>query len=50
MLDFTRTETWRSVTNLGTAPVPLPAGEVHLSSAPLPDDGTLPPDTTVWLG
>ncbi|MFF8998141.1 glycoside hydrolase family 13 protein [Streptomyces achromogenes] len=49
VLDFTRTEAWRSVTNLGTGPVPLPAGEVLLSSTPLPGDGVLPPDTTVWL-
>ncbi|MFF5439948.1 glycoside hydrolase family 13 protein [Streptomyces achromogenes] len=49
VLDFTRTEVWRSVTNLGTGPVPLPPGEVLLSSTPLPGDGVLPPDTTVWL-
>ncbi|GGR67466.1 MULTISPECIES: glycoside hydrolase family 13 protein [Streptomyces] len=49
VLDFARTETWRSVTNLGTEPVPLPPGEVLLSSAPLPGGGVLPPDTTVWL-
>ncbi len=36
--------------NMGTFPVPLPPGEVLLGSAPLPDDGTLPADTTVWLG
>ncbi|MFI0228839.1 glycoside hydrolase family 13 protein [Streptomyces sp. NPDC017086] len=49
VLDFRRTDAWRCVTNLGAAPVPLPAGEVLLSSAPLPAAGTLPPDTTVWL-
>ncbi|KUN26950.1 alpha-amylase [Streptomyces corchorusii] len=49
VLDFGRTETWRNVTNLGTEPVPLPPGEVLLSSGPLPQDRTLPPDTTVWL-
>ncbi|MFF8729142.1 glycoside hydrolase family 13 protein [Streptomyces sp. NPDC015171] len=49
VLDFARTETWRNVTNLGTGPVPLPPGEVLLSSGPLPDGGSLPPDTTVWL-
>jgi alpha-glucosidase len=37
------------VTNLSGAAVPLPAGEVLLSSAPL-EDGQLGPDTTVWLG
>ncbi|MFH9086770.1 glycoside hydrolase family 13 protein [Streptomyces sp. NPDC017673] len=49
VLDFGRTETWRNVTNLGTEPVPLPPGEVLLSSAPLPEGRVLPPDTTVWL-
>jgi glycosidase len=34
--------------NTGSAPVPLPPGELLLSSAPLVDD-QLPPDTTAWL-
>ncbi|MFF5145405.1 alpha-amylase family glycosyl hydrolase [Streptomyces sp. NPDC013157] len=50
VLHFARTEGWRCVTNLSDAPVPLPPGEVLLASVPLPHDGTLPPDTTVWLG
>ncbi|MFF7970640.1 alpha-amylase family glycosyl hydrolase [Streptomyces sp. NPDC007905] len=49
VLDFTRTETWRCVTSLGAEPLPLPPGEVLLASAPLPEEGVLPPDTTVWL-
>ncbi|MEU0050067.1 glycoside hydrolase family 13 protein [Streptomyces sp. NPDC006309] len=49
VLDFTRGDAWRCVTNLGAGPVPLPPGEVLLSSAPLPGGGGLPPDTTVWL-
>ncbi|MFF8861818.1 alpha-amylase family glycosyl hydrolase [Streptomyces sp. NPDC015139] len=49
VLDFTRTEAWRCVTNTTTALVPLPAGEVLLSSTRLPGSGTLPPDATVWL-
>ncbi|MEW2285101.1 glycoside hydrolase family 13 protein [Streptomyces sp. NPDC047841] len=49
VLDFGRTETWRNVTNLGGEPVPLPPGEVLLSSGPLPEGRVLPPDTTVWL-
>ncbi|MEU0332443.1 glycoside hydrolase family 13 protein [Streptomyces sp. NPDC006193] len=49
VLDFTRGDTWRNVTNLGAAPVPLPPGEVLLASAPLPGGSLLPPDTTVWL-
>ncbi|MFF7751978.1 alpha-amylase family glycosyl hydrolase [Streptomyces sp. NPDC007971] len=49
VLDFARTDTWRCVTNLTTRPVPLPPGEVLLSSTPSAPAGTLPPDTTVWL-
>ncbi len=33
--------------NAGTAPVALPAGEVLIASGPI--DGTLPPDTAVWI-
>jgi alpha-glucosidase len=36
------------VVNFGLEPLPLPAGDVALTSGPL-DDGTLPRDTTVWL-
>ncbi|MDW4904799.1 glycoside hydrolase family 13 protein [Streptomyces sp. ADMS] len=50
VLDFTRTDGWRCVTNLSDAPVPLPPGGVLLSSAPLEPGGDLAPDTTVWLG
>ncbi|MFB7332354.1 glycoside hydrolase family 13 protein [Streptomyces adustus] len=46
---FARSGSWRCVTNLSDAPVPLPPGEVLLSSAPLDGDGQLAPDTTVWL-
>ncbi|HEX2131670.1 MAG TPA: glycoside hydrolase family 13 protein [Actinophytocola sp.] len=34
--------------NTSAAPVPLPPGEVLLSSGPL-EDGYLPPDTAAWL-
>ncbi|ANP48322.1 alpha-glucosidase [Streptomyces griseochromogenes] len=50
VLDFARTGAWRCVTNLTADPVPLPPGEVLLSSTPPSPAGTLPPDTTVWLG
>ncbi|WP_405536269.1 glycoside hydrolase family 13 protein [Streptomyces sp. NBC_00075] len=50
VLDFTRTDGWRCVANLSDAPVPLPPGELLLSSAPLEPDGGLGPDMTVWLG
>ncbi|GAB2735120.1 glycoside hydrolase family 13 protein [Streptomyces bullii] len=49
VLQFDRCDGWRCVTNLSGATVPLPAGEVLLTSAPL-EDGRLGPDTTVWLG
>lgn len=38
-----------SVTNFGSAPVPAPAGEVLIASAPLADDGSVPCDTAVWF-
>ncbi len=47
VLSFRR-GSWWCVTNFGTDPVPLPAGELLLASTDL--DGTgLPGDTTVWL-
>ncbi|MCT9075069.1 glycoside hydrolase family 13 protein [Streptomyces fulvoviolaceus] len=48
VLDFSRHEGWRCVTNLSDAAVPLPAGEVLITSGPL-EDGLLAADTTVWL-
>jgi alpha-glucosidase len=36
------------VLNASTTAVPLPAGDVLLSSGPL-DDGLLPQDTAAWL-
>ncbi len=35
--------------NTSDAPVPLPPGEVLLSSSPLDDNGELPPDAAAWL-
>ncbi|MEW2044870.1 glycoside hydrolase family 13 protein [Streptomyces sp. NPDC005476] len=49
VLAFARHDGWRCVTNLSREPVPLPPGEVLLSSVPLGDSGRLGPDTTVWL-
>jgi alpha-glucosidase len=48
VVEFSRPNGWTSITNLGDAPVPLPAGRVVLSSGPLPD-GQLPGDTTAWI-
>ncbi|MGY1580894.1 glycoside hydrolase family 13 protein [Streptomyces sp. MN13] len=50
VLAFDRSEGWRCVANLSGVPVPLPPGELLLSSTPLDEEGVLPPDTTVWLG
>ncbi|MFI6933744.1 glycoside hydrolase family 13 protein [Streptomyces sp. NPDC050287] len=50
VVDFARHDGWRCVTNMSGAAVPLPPGDVLLSSAPLADGGALlGPDTTVWL-
>ncbi|MGC0339279.1 alpha-amylase family glycosyl hydrolase [Streptomyces sp. SLBN-8D4] len=49
VLDFVRHEGWRCVANLSGTAVPLPAGEVLLTSSPV-EDGLLGPDTTAWLG
>jgi alpha-glucosidase len=37
------------VANMGGAAVPLPAGEVLMTSDELTADGMLPPDVTAWL-
>ncbi|WP_183154360.1 glycoside hydrolase family 13 protein [Streptomyces shenzhenensis] len=51
VLHFARSEGWRCVANLSGAPVPLPPGEILLTSGPLSENATvLPPDTTAWLG
>ncbi|MEU3253117.1 glycoside hydrolase family 13 protein [Streptomyces sp. NPDC006997] len=49
VLQFDRHDGWRCVTNLTGTAVPLPAGELLLSSAPLARGGLLGPDTTAWL-
>ena len=48
VLHLVRGGGWHSVTNLGPAPVALPAGAVLLASAPLAD-GRLPTDATAWV-
>jgi alpha-glucosidase len=50
VLDFVRPGGFRCIVDLGTEPVRLPPDHgVLLASGPL-TDGTLPPDTAVWLG
>jgi alpha-glucosidase len=48
VLHFARAGGLRCMTNFGKEPVPLPPGEVLLSSTDL-DQRQLPSDTTVWL-
>jgi len=48
VLDFSRSNGWRSVTNFSPAARDLPPGKVIFASGAV-DDGTLPPETTVWL-
>jgi len=48
VLDFRRPGGWRSVTNFGSRPVPLPHGTVIVTSGPL-EEGLLPADTTAWV-
>ncbi|GAA4263654.1 glycoside hydrolase family 13 protein [Dactylosporangium darangshiense] len=50
VLAFARDESFANVTNLGTEPTVLPPHrEVLLSSVPLNEDGTLPPDASAWI-
>jgi alpha-glucosidase len=49
VLHFARAGGVRCITNFGAEPVPLPPGEVLLSSAHLDHGRRLPSDTTVWL-
>jgi alpha-glucosidase len=56
VLAFTRTPGFTCVVNTGSTPVPLPEGELVLSSVPLGDPGeaaegtrTLPADAAAWL-
>lgn len=48
VLHFTRPGGWHCVTNFGADPVPLPPGEVLVTSGPL-GERVLPGETTVWL-
>jgi alpha-glucosidase len=50
VLLFGREPGFSCLTNLSAAPVGVPEGRrVLLASRPLTGDGTVPPDTTVWL-
>jgi alpha-glucosidase len=48
VLDFSRSNGWRSVTNFSRTATALPSGKVLFASGPV-DNGSLPAETTVWL-
>lgn len=48
-LEFSRGSSFTCIANTGESARPLPDVPVILASGPLDDDGSLPPDTTVWL-
>jgi alpha-glucosidase len=47
-LHLTRPNGWQSITNFGSEPIALPAGNVLITSGPLESD-KLPADTTAWV-
>jgi alpha-glucosidase len=49
VVGFRRGDSWISVTNFGTEPVPLPDGDVILASGPLAENGHVAGESTVWL-
>jgi alpha-glucosidase len=49
VLAFRRGSGFVSITNFAGTAIPLPAGEVVLTSEELTVDGELPPDSTAWL-
>lgn len=48
IIHFRRSNGWQSITNFGSKPVSLPAGQVILTSRPLVK-GKLGPNTTAWV-
>ena len=48
-LAFRRGSGVMCVINFGTDPIPLPDGDLLLTSSPLPLSTHLPPDTGAWL-
>ncbi len=49
VLDFSRSNGWRSLTNFSLTARDLPPGEILFASGVLSGRGILPPETTVWL-
>ena len=48
VLHYVRPNGWHCMTNFGTSPVALPAGEVKVASSAF-EPGVLPGETTVWF-
>ncbi len=48
VIEVRREGGWRSITAFGE-PVPLPDGEIVVSSVPIGDDRVLPADATAWI-
>ena len=48
VVHLTRPGGWHCVTNFGTEPYALPAGEVVVASAPV-EDGRLPGESSAWF-
>ena len=49
VLDFTRSNGWRSITNFARTETDLPPGRILFASRAVTDHSTVPPETTVWL-
>jgi len=49
VLDLSRPNGWRSITNFGPTPKTLPPGQILIASGAITDQGVMPPETTVWL-
>ena len=49
VLDFSRSNGWRSITNFSLTAKDLPPGKILFASRAITDHRTLPPETTVWL-
>jgi alpha-glucosidase len=49
VLELTRGDDFTCIVNTGSSPVPLPESPVILASSDLAPDGSLLPDTAVWL-
>jgi len=49
VLDLSRSNGWRSITNFARTPKALPPGQILIASHAITDHRVVPPETTVWL-